>query len=143
MKRTRLLNLVTILVLLVVMVPAAKAGPPSGTWVSGIACQNLGTGDATISLIFYAEGSATPVLSYTDPTVVPAGKSRNYYTPSSFPTLPSGFMGSAVVSATEPMACAMNWPGPWATGSWAGKRVTRWSSSMSSPIPAWTPSTPF
>jgi hypothetical protein len=89
------------------MVGAAVAQGPSGTYASGIACANLGTSAATISLVFY-NANGTTALSYTDPATIAVGGSRNYFTPSSPAGLPSGFVGSAVVSSDQPLACTVN-----------------------------------
>jgi hypothetical protein len=89
-------------------VSARTAFGPSGGYGSGIACVNLGTSSASIALTFYPADNATSVLTYTDPTAIPAGSSRNYFTPSTPPGLPSSFAGSAVVSSNQPMACNVN-----------------------------------
>ncbi len=58
--------------------------------------------------MFYPSDNGTPALTYSDPSPVPPGSSRNYFTPSSPPGLPSPFIGSAVVSSDQPMACNVN-----------------------------------
>ena len=109
MKTVRIFSLIAILALVFALVPGASAGAPAGNWVSGIACQNLSaTEQATITLYFYQEGSSTPALSYNDPTPIPPGGSRNYYTPSSPPGVPEGFLGSVVVASDQPLACNVN-----------------------------------
>lgn len=85
----------------------AVAQGPSGTYVSGIACVNLGNAAANISLGFYNPNGST-ALSYADPNPLAAGASRNYFTPSNPPGIPNGFIGSAVVSSDQPMACTVN-----------------------------------
>jgi len=94
--------------LLLATVGVVAAQGPTGTYGSGIACSNLGTAPANLSLTFYAQDSSSVVLSYTDPTPVAIGASRNYFTPSSPAGLPSGYLGSAVVSSDQPMACNVN-----------------------------------
>jgi hypothetical protein len=87
----------------------AQAQGPSGSYGSGIACNNLDASlPATLVLTFYAQDSDTVALSYTDPNQVPAGASRNYFTPSSPPGLASGFIGSAVVSSDRALSCNVN-----------------------------------
>jgi hypothetical protein len=82
---------------------------PSGTYASGIACSNLSaSSSANIVLTFYAQDSGAVALSYSDPTPIAAGASRNYFTPSSFPGLPASFLGAAVVSSDQPVACSVN-----------------------------------
>jgi hypothetical protein len=107
MKYIRVFSIVIVLVSMLAIVPAASAGSPAGSWVSGITCQNLdNTNAASIHLMFYPEGSGTLVLDYAD--TIPAGGSKNYYTPSSPPGLPSSFLGSAVVSSDFQLACNIN-----------------------------------
>jgi hypothetical protein len=109
MKKLRIISLIGILALILALVPSAFAGAPPGNWVSGIACQNLSSSQASITLKFYQEGSgseAPPALSYND--TIPANGSKNYYTPSTPPGVPSGFLGSVVVSSSQPLACNVN-----------------------------------
>ena len=110
MKTVRIFSLIAILALVFALVPGASAGAPAGNWVSGIACQNLSTTDqATITLYFYQEGSSSTAFPpYTDPNPIPPGGSRNYYTPSSPPGVPEGFLGSVVVASDQPLACNVN-----------------------------------
>jgi hypothetical protein len=107
MKLNRIFTVVIVIALMLALVPAASAQGPSGTWVSGIACQNLdNVNAATIILQFYPEGSGTSVLDYND--TIPAGGSKNYYTPSSPPGLPSTFLGSVLVESSTQLACNVN-----------------------------------
>lgn len=109
MKTVRVFSFITILALVFAIAPAALAGAPAGNWVSGIACQNLSTTDsATITLYFYQSDNSSPALTYPDPTPIPPGGSRNYYTPSSPPGVPEGFLGSVVVASNQPLACNVN-----------------------------------
>ena len=107
MKLNRIFSLVIVLALMLALVPAAYAQSPAGTWVSGITCQNLdNVNAATITLSFYPEGVGTSVLDYDD--TIPAGGSKNYYTPSSPPGLPTTFLGSVIVTSSTPLACNIN-----------------------------------
>jgi hypothetical protein len=107
MKLNRIFTLVVVVAMMLVLVPAASAQGPTGTWVSGIACQNLDDANAAaITLHFYPEGSGTSALDYDD--TIAAGKSKNYYTPSSPPGLPSTFLGSVMVESSTPLACNVN-----------------------------------
>ena len=107
MKLNRLFSVVIVLALMLALVPTAFAQGPAGTWVSGIACQNLDdVNNAAITLSFYPEGSGTSVLDYNDN--IPAGSSKNYYTPSSPPGLPTTFLGSVIVTSSTPLACNIN-----------------------------------
>ena len=107
MKLNRVFSLVIVLALVLALAPAASAQGPLGTWVSGIACQNLDNANAAlITLHFYPEGSGTAALDYDD--TIPAGASKNYYTPSSPPGLPATFLGSVMVESSTPLACNVN-----------------------------------
>ena len=104
---------ITLLILLSLLQPVSSmkvfAQAPAGDWVSGITCQNLSsTDEASITIAFYPEGDADPVLTYNDPNPVPANGTRNYFTPSSPPGLPENFLGSAIVSSDQPMTCNVN-----------------------------------
>jgi len=107
MKLNRIFTVVIVLALMLALVPAASAQGPTGTWVSGIACQNLDdVNAATIMLHFYPENSGTSVLDYSD--TIAAGASKNYYTPSSPPGIPADFLGSVVIESSTPLACNVN-----------------------------------
>lgn len=110
MKHLRLLfSLLIIAVLALSSVASVNAAGPSGSWRSGIACQNLDTtGDADVVLTFYSEGSGTAAISYTG--TIPAGGSKNWLTTSSvsMPGFPSGFVGGGVVSSNKPLTCNVN-----------------------------------
>lgn len=88
--------------------PKSLTSGPTGTYASTIACVNMGASAATLSLTFYPSDNGTAALSYTDPSTVAAGASRIYFTPSSPPGLPNPFVGSAVVSSDQQMACSTN-----------------------------------
>lgn len=99
-----------ILVFMVALLPASvKAEGPTGDWVSGIACQNLDQiNNASISLSFYQEGSATAAITYSD--TILAGKSKNWLTSSgsTLPGFPDPFLGSATISSSTPLSCNLN-----------------------------------
>ncbi len=107
MKLNRIFSLLVVLAIVFALVPAASAAGPTGTWVSGIACQNLDNVNAAlITLHFYPTGSGTSALNYDD--TIPAGGSKNYYTPSTPPGLPPTFLGSVMVESSTPLACTLN-----------------------------------
>jgi hypothetical protein len=107
--KLRLVAIAGLLSILLAAVPAASAVGPTGTWGTGIACVNLSAVAASVTLTFYSENNATAVLTYVDPTPIPAGGSRNYYTPSNNPPgLPNAFTGSAVVTSDQQIGCNVN-----------------------------------
>jgi hypothetical protein len=82
---------------------------PSGSYATEIFCTNVGSSaTTTIQINFYGSDSSTVVLSYSDTTALAAGTSRSYFTPSLSPSLPNPFIGSAVVSADQPLECSVN-----------------------------------
>jgi hypothetical protein len=89
----------------------ASAQGPAGTWASGIQIQNQSeTDDANITITFYwAMGTPNEgQVAYTFNDVIEAGKSKTYYVPTHIPGLPSDFVGSAVVTADQPVAAILN-----------------------------------
>ena len=107
MKLNRVFSLLIVLALLIAVVPVASASGPTGTWVSGITCQNLDeVNNALITLHFYPEGSGTSALDYSD--TILAGGSKLYYTPNTPPGLPATFLGSVMVESSTPLACNVN-----------------------------------
>jgi hypothetical protein len=88
---------------------SVKASGPTGSWASGIACQNLdNTNAASVTISFYQQMNATDVKDYS--VTIPAGGSYNWFTLSgvSMPGFPTSFTGSGVVSSTTPLACTVN-----------------------------------
>jgi hypothetical protein len=99
----------TVLVLLIVVLVsvslvAAQNLPGSG-WQSGQNIQNLGTGNA--SIIFQAYDENGVQYSCGSKPVGPGG-SVNFLTAEDCDTVPAGFVGSAVVSADQPIAAVVN-----------------------------------
>jgi len=108
MSKLRFLAVVAVaLALAVGMGQIAHAQGPGGSWASGIACVNLDSSNAAdITLTFYQHDSSTVALTYND--TIAAGGSKTYFTPSSPPGVPSGFLGSVVVASTAPVSCNVN-----------------------------------
>ncbi|MCJ7694948.1 MAG: hypothetical protein MUO40_05915 [Anaerolineaceae bacterium] len=106
MKKGRLFLILSVFLLsLVFAVPTAAQGP-AGDWVSSFYCVNQDTvNPATISLAFYQENNGTAALTYSDS--IAAGKSKNYYTPTTPSGVPDPFLGSVVVSSSTPLACSV------------------------------------
>jgi len=102
--KTKLFNLAIGLILLTAMVFAptelAKAAPSS--YSSCFQVQNLEASDATITISYYAQGSATP----TDiPDTVPASGSKTYCP---LTAVSAGFNGSVVISSYKKLAAIAN-----------------------------------
>jgi len=107
MKKINLLLMIVIVAcLLFSSSQTVLAGPPPGSWASGIACQNLNqTEVANLELNFYQEGNASAVLTYTDS--IAAGGSKGWYTPD-ITNLASAFIGSVVISSNTELSCNVN-----------------------------------
>lgn len=89
---------------------SAVAGPPAGTWITGIQVQNVSTAQAAnITVTFYwAAGTAQAgqvAHSFTD--TIPAGKAVAYYVPN-IAGVPANFVGSVVVSSDVEVAAILN-----------------------------------
>lgn len=89
---------------------SAFAGPPAGTWISGIQVQNVSTAQAAnITVTFYwAAGTAQAgqkAYEFTD--TIPAGKAVAYYVPN-IVGVPANFVGSVVVSSDVEVAAVLN-----------------------------------
>ncbi len=111
MKMRIVLAVLLIIVSLQGLGMVASAQGPAGTWASGIQIQNQSElADANITITFYwAVGTANAGnVAFTFNDVIDAGKSKTYYVPTHIPGLPSDFVGSAVVTADQPVAAILN-----------------------------------
>lgn len=90
----------TVALLLVLASSAlAQSGLPGSGWWSAEIIMNVGTDPATIQVTAYDKDSPA---TYTASQPVNPGAYYNFI-PNSFPGMPSGFQGSAVVSANQPV----------------------------------------
>lgn len=104
MNKTRVIAFVVVALVAMALPFAAYAQGPSGTYASGISCVNLGSSQATYNITFYDDtGAQSGQLSGT----ISAGGNVQYFTPN-VSEIPSGFLGSAVVSSDQPVACSVN-----------------------------------
>ncbi len=96
--------LVIVLVLVTVGLVAAQGGLPGSGWKSGQQIQNVGTGSAKVLFTAYDAGGAG--FNCGEKTIA-SGASATYLTDVDCP-VPAGFIGSAVVSADQPIAAIVN-----------------------------------
>jgi hypothetical protein len=99
--------LLTVLALAVALLGAASpvsAAAFGTSFVTSITYMNVGTGPATITLTFYDENSATPILIPLPDLAVNAGASINV---GGVTSVAAGFKGSAVMSSDQPLAATM------------------------------------
>jgi hypothetical protein len=118
MKRMRIVVVLALVVALMLATTLSVAAQ-AGTWVSGIMIQNQSeTNTATVTVSFYwAEGETLAgQLAHEFSVDIPAGESVAYYVPD-ITGLPDDFVGSAVVSSTEPVAANLNTQLPSGTGA--------------------------
>jgi uncharacterized protein YcfL len=112
MKTRILLAVLLVLVALQGLGLTALADGPVGTWASGIQIQNQSsTNAANVTIEFYwaensGNASTTPAKVHT--LTIPKGESVSLYVPTQIPGLPDNFVGSAVVSADQPVAAILN-----------------------------------
>lgn len=99
----KIFTIVALVSLLSALAVVVSAQGPTGTYVSGISCVNLGNEGASIKIDFYDDGSVVGTINDT----ISAGGNVMYYTPS-VPDLDDGFVGSAVVSSDQQIACSVN-----------------------------------
>ena len=121
MSEMRRILVVTLLAVLALCVFAAGslAGPPVGTYGTGIQVQNLATGAgevAHVTISFrYGEnmlgipaGSSPGDEAAVHSMTIQPGKSDVVYVPTQVPSLPANFIGSAVISSDQPIAAILN-----------------------------------
>ncbi len=101
----RLVALALSLALLISANYTTYAQEPPGPWASGIACVNLSSSNAAITLNFYQQDSASVSHAFND--TIPANSSKNYFTPN-ITALASGFRGAAVILSDQPVSCNLN-----------------------------------
>jgi hypothetical protein len=96
--------IVLVVVLVTVGLVAAQGGLPGSGWKSGQQIQNVGAADAKVVFTAYDLSGAS--FNCGDKTIV-SGASATYLTDVDCP-VPAGFIGSAVVSADQPIAAIVN-----------------------------------
>lgn len=81
-------------------------GGIGGTWNSGFQIQNIGDGEASVTIEFYDD---TGTLIHTDSKTIPVGGNVNVYPPGDYTDteLPSGKY-SVVLSSSQPIAAVAN-----------------------------------
>lgn len=105
MKRMSLLFSGIVVMLLITNAVSAQSNLPGGGWWSGEQIMNVGTEEATIIITAYDMSS--PPNEYEIQESLAAGAAITKI-PVDFPGMPSGFQGSAVVSADQPIKAIVN-----------------------------------
>lgn len=90
--------------MLITGVVVAQSGIPGSGWWTGEQVQNVGSSTANLVVTAYDKNSAS---TYSYSITSTAGSSINIG-PATIPGLPSGFIGSAVVSSDQPVKAIVN-----------------------------------
>ena len=99
--------LIILLIIVVIMiVPGMVFAQAYGTsFTTSVTYQNVGTGDATITVSFYPDSTTTtPINITTDP--LPPNASSSLYI-GSLSNVSAGFQGSAVIQSDQPIVATM------------------------------------
>lgn len=104
--KKRMFSMLGVVVILAVVVgmASAQSGIPGTGWWTGEQVQNVGTSTANIVVTAYDKNGS---LTYTTSQTATVGSTIGL-TPSNFPGMPSGFIGSAVVSSDQPIKAVVN-----------------------------------
>lgn len=105
--KSKLMSILVVLLLVTAFAGIQKpveAAAYGTAFVTSITYQNVGAGDANVSLNFYAQGSGTPI-TITRP-VLPAGAGTSLYV-GGVTEISAGFLGSAVMSSDQPLVATL------------------------------------
>lgn len=103
-KKAVVLVVVGVMLVIAAGVAVAQNGIPGSGWWTGEVIQNVGSSTATIVVTAYDKNGA---LTYTASQTITSGSSVTVI-PSNFSSMPSGFIGSAVVSSDQPIKAVTN-----------------------------------
>lgn len=105
-------KVITVLVVLLLAVSLTAQVAPvaaqarTAQWLVSVTYQNVGTGPATVSVNFYAEGDGTAIsFNPLGAGTLAAGAGTSFFIGST--SLPSGFRGSAVMSSDQPLVATV------------------------------------
>lgn len=106
MKKTTLI-IVALASMLILVVGAtfAQTDLPGTGWWSGEQVQNVGAANASVMITAY---SSTTSDTYSENTTLAPGAAFTFTPFNAFASMPSGFKGSAVVSADQPIKAIVN-----------------------------------
>lgn len=105
MKKVLPLFVLVVVLLTVGIVAAQSGGLPGAGWKSGQQIQNVGADSAKV--VFTAYGQNGTSYACGAERTLASGESTTYLTDTDCP-VPAGFIGSAVVSADQPIAAIVN-----------------------------------
>ena len=104
-RASKVVAIVVLILAISIMGTAAAGGPPGGGFYSGQTVQNVGVGNALVSVTVY--DAANAANQFTKEWTVAQGGSQTFFL-SDIPGVPSPFIGSAVVSSDQPVKAIVN-----------------------------------
>jgi hypothetical protein len=104
MRKHAVRSVLSLMLLFGVVAIASAQGIPGNAWYTSVTIQNVGVGDASVTLQAFPQGTGAAVSS--NPVTIPKNKNKVFLpgtTGANFipMNLPSGFSGSMVVSASD------------------------------------------
>lgn len=105
--KSRIINLIVVFALIFSFLGAvtpAQAAAYGTSFVTSVTYMNIGSGEASISFVFYAAGSSTPI-PISRPALAEYAASSLYV--GGLAELSSGFQGSAVLESNQPLAATL------------------------------------
>lgn len=102
--RARIAGLIILVFVVSTIGASAAGGPPGGGFYSGQTVQNVGS-DAAVNVTLYS--MQNPLTTYTRDWPIPAGGAVTFFA-SDIPNVPTGFIGSAVISSDQPVKAVVN-----------------------------------
>lgn len=104
--KSKFFSIVMVLVLILAGISTTRveAGAYSTQFTTSVTYQNVGSGPATISLVFYSEASSTGI-PITLPELAPLAGTSIYI--GSVADISTGFKGSAVMSSNQPLVSTL------------------------------------
>jgi hypothetical protein len=105
MKKLSVVSILLLIVMLSASVVSAQTGLPGSGWWSGEQVQNVSDSQATVVITAYDSASTA---TYSEQVTLAGGASVTFTPHNYFTDMPSGFQGSAVVSADQPIKAITN-----------------------------------
>ena len=104
MKKIGFVIIILMLALSSIGIGSVNASARDLEWVVSITYQNVGTAESPVTMSFYQEGSATPVVY--DAGTLAAGAAASLYI-GRVTDIDAGFRGNAVVSSSQPLVATV------------------------------------
>jgi hypothetical protein len=105
MKKFATISTLLIIAMLMTTIASAQGGLSGSGWWSGEQVQNVGDSAATVMITAYDSASSA---TYSEERTLDPGQAYTFTPFFEFLTMPSGFQGSAVVAADQPIKAIVN-----------------------------------